>query len=58
MAGNKREAENEISNLPGKKPKGSKVSFVSFINQYSLENTRKTWNTDFIIVCHNLIGLF
>ena len=24
---------------------------------YSLENTRKTWNTDFIIVCQNLIGL-
>ena len=22
---------------------------------YSYENTRKTWNTDFIIVCQNLI---
>ena len=25
---------------------------------YSLENTRKTWNTNFIIVCQNLIGLY
>ena len=23
---------------------------------YSLENTRKTWNTDFVIVCQNLIS--
>ena len=27
-------------------------------NTYSYENTRKTWNTDFIIVCQNLIGLY
>ena len=26
--------------------------------RYSYENTRKTWNTDFIIVCQNLIGLY
>ena len=25
---------------------------------YSYENTRKTWNTDLIIVCQNLIGLY
>ena len=22
------------------------------------ENTRKTWNTDFIIVCQNFVGLY
>lgn len=24
---------------------------------YSQENTRKTWNTDFILLCQNFIGL-
>jgi hypothetical protein len=36
----------------------SEVSFISYRrNMHSYENTRKTWNTDFIIVCQNLIGL-
>ena len=37
----------------------SEVAFISYRrNMYSYENTRKTWNTDFIIVCQNLIGLY
>ena len=30
------------------------MTFKAF---YSYENTRKTWNTDSIIVCQNLIGV-
>ena len=37
-----------------------KIIEITFIVRfrYSEENTRKTWMTDFIIVCQNLIGLF
>ena len=35
-----------------------KIIEITFIVRfrYSEENTRKTWMTDFIIVCQNLIG--
>ena len=35
----------------------SKKQLMKLVLQL-LENTRKTWNTDFIIVCQNLIGLY
>ena len=34
------------------------TNFQLFWDSYSYENTRKTWDTDFIIVCQNLIGLY
>ena len=32
--------------------------YVNGYKHFSYEITRKTWNTDFIIVCQNLIGLY
>ena len=34
-----------------------KMKYTKVETQYNYKNTRKTWNTDFIIVCQNVIGL-
>ena len=40
------------------KEKISKIKTKDYVLIYSYENTRHTWNTDFNIVCQNLIGLY